>query len=33
MKKIQYIIVALFLLQINSAEAQTQTVRIPEDQQ
>lgn len=28
MKKIQYIIVALFLLQINSAEAQTQTVNI-----
>ena len=28
MKKIQYIIVALFLLQINSAKAQTQTVNI-----
>jgi hypothetical protein len=28
MKKIQYIIVALFLLQISSAEAQTQTVNI-----
>ncbi len=28
MKKIQYIIAALFLLQINSAEAQTQTVNI-----
>ena len=28
MKKIQYIIVALFLLQINSAEAQTQTVTV-----
>ncbi|UKK75359.1 hypothetical protein L6471_09155 [Segatella bryantii] len=28
MKKIQYIIAALFLLQINSAEAQTQIVNI-----